>query len=195
MSYPIVEIFSSVQGEGTKIGTPCTFVRLGGCNLRCEWCDTKKSWDDDWFYMSAEKIAERCEDEYVVITGGEPTIHNLEPLIKELKRCGHKIGIESNGTNEIPEGIDWITISPKPPYYHIYDNIEYDEVKLVVDKYLSIAVVEQFLKNKDVPVFLQPEATFPKSSIRKARAIIVYFKNKYNNLRLGIQAHKYWEVD
>jgi 7-cyano-7-deazaguanosine (preQ0) biosynthesis protein QueE len=125
MRYPIVEIFSSVQGEGTYSGVPVTFIRTGGCNLQCPWCDSKYSWESGHkrSALTTEEIVEAVKKAekgvnvaMVVITGGEPSIHNLQALVDDLHRMGKYVAIETNGTNPIPEEwkIDWVTCSPKP---------------------------------------------------------------------------------
>ncbi|WDU83038.1 7-carboxy-7-deazaguanine synthase QueE [Caloramator sp. Dgby_cultured_2] len=81
--YRVNEIFHSVQGEGSYLGCPATFVRLSGCNLNCPWCDTDHSEKE---FLTAKEIADRVEYEKVIITGGEPTIYDLEPLLLELKK-------------------------------------------------------------------------------------------------------------
>ena len=118
VEYPIVEIFHSVQGEGFHAGRPHVFVRFGGCNLRCSWCDTDfdthvaRHLDD----ILDEVASYGCER--VVLTGGEPMLQDLEPLCNALHERGHHISIETNGTISIPDGlIDWICVSPKDQVY------------------------------------------------------------------------------
>jgi len=118
--YPVVEIFHSIQGEGVHVGIPATFIRLAGCNLRCEWCDTKISWDDsNANTTSASDIEAAIQQNTVIITGGEPCLHDLNPLLMKIKEdatLGRKVFIETNGTYPInkKDGVDWVTCSPKP---------------------------------------------------------------------------------
>jgi 7-carboxy-7-deazaguanine synthase len=108
--YKIVEIFNSIQGEGANLGKEVTFIRLSGCNLKCSWCDTEHN---NYYELTAKEISLACK-ENVIITGGEPTIHNLIPLLEALQ--GKWIGIETNGTNDIAEirkYINYIAFSPK----------------------------------------------------------------------------------
>jgi 7-carboxy-7-deazaguanine synthase len=119
--YPVVEMFASVQGEGLWVGEPMAFVRLAGCNLSCEFCDTDHSLR---FLLHVSDIvaglstmARKSELHRVCVTGGEPTIHDLRPLLSELKALGWRVHLETNGTrgldiNELP---DWVTVSPKMP--------------------------------------------------------------------------------
>lgn len=117
--YRVNEIFYTLQGEGAHSGIPAVFVRLSGCNLRCPWCDTEFA---DYREMSADEVvAEVCSlydlqnprRKMVVLTGGEPSLQVDQPLIDALHKAGFYICIETNGTHPLPEGIDWITCSPK----------------------------------------------------------------------------------
>jgi 7-carboxy-7-deazaguanine synthase len=117
MTYPVVEIFYSLQGEGVWTGTPMVFVRLAGCNLNCEFCDT--NYKDKVSDSTAQDIAKAARAvapgvSRAVITGGEPTLYDLKPLISELKKEGFKVHLETNGTTDIAyEEFDWIAVSPK----------------------------------------------------------------------------------
>ena len=111
----INEIFYSLQGEGANTGVPAVFVRFSGCNLRCSFCDTQHQ---DGTMMSDEEIIAEVnlypEARIVVLTGGEPSLFIDEAFISKLKTAtGKTISIETNGTNALPEGIDWVTLSPK----------------------------------------------------------------------------------
>ena len=109
------EIFYSIQGEGYNTGLPAVFVRLAGCNLACSWCDTDHSLRME---MTEDQIVEeamRYPTRRAILTGGEPTIQDIGPLIDALHYRFFWIAIESNGVLQIPPGIDWITVSPKSP--------------------------------------------------------------------------------
>ena len=117
--YRVNEIFYTLQGEGAHSGIPAVFVRFSGCNLRCPWCDTDFS---DYTEMSADEIVAEALDLYdipnerrkmLVLTGGEPSLQVDAPLIDALHAAGFYICVETNGTRPLPEGIDWITCSPK----------------------------------------------------------------------------------
>ena len=120
--YRVNEIFYTLQGEGAHAGIPAVFVRLSGCNLRCPWCDTEFK---EYREMSAAAIVAEVQDLYdipnerrkmVVLTGGEPSLQVDTALINALHEAGFYICIETNGTRPLPEGIDWITCSPKMVY-------------------------------------------------------------------------------
>ena len=117
--YKINEVFYTLQGEGAHSGIPAVFIRFSGCNLRCPWCDTDFT---DFTEMSAEQIVASALELYdlpnerrkmVVLTGGEPSLQVDTPLIEALHAAGFYICIETNGTRPLPDGIDWITCSPK----------------------------------------------------------------------------------
>lgn len=118
MLYPINDIFYSIQGEGRNTGMPAWFIRMAGCNLKCSWCDTnhkEKFVADEDLIISILNI-NSCRN--VVITGGEPTIRDLTPLLKKLKAKHCYVALETNGTNNLlyyraPGLIDWVTVSPK----------------------------------------------------------------------------------
>ena len=119
--YRVNEIFFTLQGEGAHSGIPAVFVRFSGCNLRCPWCDTEFS---EYTEMTAEQIVTQMKELYdlpnerrkmCVLTGGEPSLQVDKPLIDTLHAAGFYICIETNGTRPLPDGIDWITCSPKQP--------------------------------------------------------------------------------
>ncbi len=129
------EIFCSLQGEGNFTGTPAIFIRLSGCNLTCDFCDTKHY--DGATMAEAEIIAEvkKYPARHVVITGGEPTLQLTPTLVNALHEAGKFVQIETNGTRPLTDGldflIDWVTVSPK---YGNTPNIQrIDELKVVYD--------------------------------------------------------------
>lgn len=107
------EIFYSIQGEGQHIGTPVVFIRLAGCNLKCPWCDTNtdkyEQMTDSQIYQKAGSF--KCDK--VVITGGEPTVQNLAPLVVMLRDKMYDVHLETNGTLPLEVEFDWISVSPK----------------------------------------------------------------------------------
>ena len=117
--YAINEIFYTLQGEGAHSGIPAVFIRFSGCNLHCPWCDTEFTSHTE---MSAAQIVAQVQELYdlpnerrkmVVLTGGEPSLQVDKALVDALHAAGFYICIETNGTRLLPEGIDWITCSPK----------------------------------------------------------------------------------
>ncbi|MBR4565251.1 MAG: radical SAM protein [Paludibacteraceae bacterium] len=119
MSYRVHEIFFTLQGEGAHSGIPAVFVRFSGCNLRCPWCDTDFA---EYREMTAGAIVSEVQSLYdepnerrkmCVLTGGEPSLQVDKELVDALHAAGFYICIETNGTRPLPEGIDWVTCSPK----------------------------------------------------------------------------------
>lgn len=193
--YPIIEVFESIQGEGTFLGLGASFIRLAGCNLRCPWCDTKHSFDvQEASLLSVDAILGtwRFAQPLVVITGGEPTLHDLGPLVRELKKLGKFVTLETNGTNPVPNewGIDWVTVSPKPGSNYAI-NCRADELKYVVDDDFEIGVIQ----TERVPlqrIYLQVESGRPESA---SRAFTLVTMNPDLHLRVGVQLHKVLHVE
>ena len=133
VTYPIVEIFHSVQGEAFHAGIPHVFIRFGNCNLRCEWCDTDFLTFEE---MQLEDIVNEVLQyncKRVIFTGGEPCLQDLDTIGAELKKHGINLSVETNGTIPVPEIIDWICVSPKD---QVYPNVAIkqrigDELKVV----------------------------------------------------------------
>ncbi|BCU67134.1 radical SAM protein [Sulfolobales archaeon HS-7] len=118
--YYIIEIFTSIQGEGLLIGRPSNFVRLAGCNLRCVWCDTKYSWYmRDGKKMNSEEILSQISPEVklTTITGGEPLLQDIVELVVKLKQAGYIVALETSGTikprEELRKYVDFFSVSPK----------------------------------------------------------------------------------
>lgn len=135
--YKVNEIFYSLQGEGRWMGRPAVFVRMSGCNLKCPFCDTDFR---GYSEMSADDILSRCLEEggecrFIVLTGGEPSLQVDEQLIATLHQAGYYLSMETNGTHAIPEGIDWVTCSPKVDFTEDGEPIvkQVDELKLIFD--------------------------------------------------------------
>ena len=134
---PVLECFYSVQGEGAHSGKPAFFIRLAGCNVNCHWCDVKESWSvDDEQYISINQImnkVKKAKTNFVVITGGEPLLYNLDLLTKELKKLNKKIHLETSGTQPLSGSFDWICFSPKKfkKPLDIFYKVS-DELKIVI---------------------------------------------------------------
>ena len=194
MDYKICKngIFKSIQGEGTNTGKSAVFIRFAGCNMnpRCAFCDEKF---DEYDVMSEQDILDRINEmipvKMIVITGGEPTMNDLKPLVDLLKSNGFYIGIETNGSNEIHCNVDWITCSPKNEQV----NIKYaDELKFVVDK--APEEIEEFIvkvknKIKCNKIFLQPKSNC-KDMIENCLNMIY----KDCDYELSVQLHKFLNI-
>lgn len=115
--WKINEIFYSIQGEGFHTGTPAVFIRFSGCNLKCSFCDTRHQDGKNMsLYEIINEIKKYPNARMVILTGGEPSLFINQAIIDAIKRAGLYIAIETNGTHELPEGIDWITLSPKSSF-------------------------------------------------------------------------------
>jgi len=113
--WKVNEVFHSIQGEGSRAGQAMTFIRLAGCNLRCEFCDTKRAYEDGQD-MALEVILAKVQEvdiPWVCLTGGEPLMQDVKPLVDCLHEFGYMVAVETNGTQFVPEGFDHVTVSPK----------------------------------------------------------------------------------
>ncbi len=184
----LVEIFYSVQGEGTYVGTPAVFVRLAGCNLSCAFCDTDYAVR---FFASVADVVARVNEiggacPMVVVTGGEPFAQTETlALIDALRRDGRRVHVESNGTiaTELPADV-WLTVSPKERLDPVMAH-RANEVKLIVDGQVPIAWLASF--DATQPVFLQPEGNRPANIALAFNAV----RAMPERLRLSLQTHKF----
>lgn len=196
VSYPVVERFYTIQGEGRWSGRAAFFVRLGGCDVGCPWCDTKESWPEDHPHVPVETLAEEvraAEADLVVVTGGEPTMHDLAPLTEALGAVGAERHLETSGAYEITGSFDWVTLSPKkfkPPVEANYPRA--DELKVVVFNRsdLEWARIHAERCGESVLLSLQPEW----SAREKVMPLIAEFVKAHPRWTVSLQTHKYLEV-
>ena len=184
MKYRVNEIFSSWQGEGIHTGRRATFVRLSGCNLSCSWCDTNYQ---EFCEMGIDEIVEKCSEAFVVLTGGEPTLQDISPLIAALHKNQREVAIETNGINNIPSSLDWIAIAPKEGFVGLGERLRVaDEVKLVITPSTVDSHVEWAIKNacERAVIWLQPEGN-KTGCLGKCMEMSQRF-----NVRIGHQMHK-----
>lgn len=191
--YPLMEDFLTLQGEGTWTGTSAYFIRLGGCDVGCHWCDVKESWDTGKHpLVSVDEIVSRVKNtnaKRVVITGGEPFFHDLNPLTSALKQSGLIVHCETAGVYPVTGEWDWICFSPKkfkaplPEWYTICD-----ELKVIVyNKHDLEWAMEQATKcTAETQLFLQPEW-----SKQDFLPEIVTFIKDHPEWRLSLQTHKF----
>lgn len=188
-SYRINEIFYSLQGEGFFTGTPSLFIRFAGCNLTCPFCDTKHT---DAKLMTLDSIVEeaaRCPARHVVLTGGEPALQVDEVLIDQLHMLGKYVAIETNGTHKLPQGIDWVTLSPKDTFVqHAHTTLRAcDELKVVFDGTQPPPYPTIQAKHR----FLQPCDTGDNRRNKQILLAAVEYIKKSPEWRLSLQTHKY----
>ncbi len=194
---PLVEEFYSVQGEGINTGRAAYFVRVGGCDICCSWCDTKYSWNAELHPMvSVETIAAQVAEagaDSVVVTGGEPLMWNMDPLCDILKSNGIKTFLETSGAWPLTGTWDWITLSPKrnsPPLPGIW--LRADELKVVIHDGTDFEDAEKYSLNvrPDCQLLLQPEW----SRYREMIAAITDYVMKNPGWRVSLQAHKFMHI-
>lgn len=183
----LAEIFYSIQGEGAFSGTPAVFVRLAGCNLSCDFCDTDYSLK---FFATTDRIVERVRElggdcPMVILTGGEPLAQNETlDLIDALRRDGKRVHIESNGTifTDLPKDV-WLTVSPKERVDARMAE-RANEVKLIVDGRVPEEHLSLF-QEKPL-ILLQPEG----NKARNVEIALEYAKRHPQRFRLSLQTHK-----
>lgn len=209
MVYPVNEIFYSLLGEGFWVGTPAVFIRLSGCNLKCPWCDTThiphtmmtpKRIVEEAFQAKADWLPADITRILIVLTGGEPTIHNLQALGQELKGCC--ILMETNGTaspakmNRLRQDfLSWLTISPKLTIdehcQEYFDNPEWkgDELKVVLDPKIPQDVLKglpQRLGDRFRHYYIQPCSSDNRAAVE--------FVKENPQWRLSIQMQKVLDI-
>jgi len=196
-SYPIVEHFYTLQGEGYFSGQAAYFIRIAGCDVGCVWCDVKESWEEEGHPMMTIDELLRVMAPYpgkiVVITGGEPTMHNLEPLTSALQNAGYRTHIETSGTHPLTGKWDWITLSPKKfkaPLPEIFTLAH--ELKVIVYHASDLAWAQNFQDqyNLTCKLYLQPE--WSKKDIMTP--LIIDYIQQHPQWQLSLQTHKYINI-
>jgi 7-carboxy-7-deazaguanine synthase len=194
---PLVEEFFSLQGEGYHTGRAAYFIRLGGCDVGCSWCDSRFSWNPELFPMvETDEIIIRVANsgtDSVVVTGGEPLMWNLDYLCSELKKIKIRTFIETSGAYALSGEWDWICLSPKknmPPVNEI--NEIADELKVIIKDKSDFEWAEKYrvLVNRECRLFLQPEWSRFETIIPD---IVEYIKRN-SAWRISLQAHKYMHI-
>jgi organic radical activating enzyme len=194
---PVMEHFYTLQGEGYHQGKAAYFIRLGGCDVGCVWCDVKESWDAEKYPKyevgSLKLEVRKTPAEIVVITGGEPLIHNLDELTNELKSAGLKTHIETSGAHPVSGSWDWICLSPKKFKAPLPEIIPLaHELKIVVFNKNDFDWAEKYapLVSSDCKLYLQPEW---EKAVEMTPLIIDYIKAN-PKWELSLQIHKYINV-
>ena len=206
---PVVETFHSLQGEGLHTGRSAFFVRLAGCDVGCSWCDTKHSWPEAAHPRRsvAELVAEagRAREQgaaFVVVTGGEPLQHDLDPLCTALAPAGLPLHLETSGAHPLSGHFDWLTLSPKP---HLPPGdallAACDELKVVVQEAADLAFAEamaaragELRREKGAAaagpaLLLQPAWGEP-----EGQRLALDHVRRHSAWRLSLQTHKVLDV-
>ncbi|MDZ7743967.1 MAG: 7-carboxy-7-deazaguanine synthase QueE [Bacteroidota bacterium] len=194
---PLMEDFYTIQGEGYHTGKAAYFIRIGGCDVGCSWCDTKFSWNALKFppVPSDEIIARILKHpaRSVVVTGGEPSMYNLDYFTRELKKKNIETFVETSGAYLLSGVWDWICLSPKkesPPHKEMFARA--DELKVIIYEDADFAWAEENAARvaASCKLYLQPEwSVAPKMLPR-----IVDYVMKYPNWNVSLQSHKYMRI-
>jgi 7-carboxy-7-deazaguanine synthase len=194
---PVMEDFYTIQGEGANTGYAAYFIRLGGCDVGCHWCDVKESWDADLHPLkSIEEVIDKAmltEAKAIVITGGEPMMYNLEPLTSGLKAKGLKIFLETSGAYPLSGQFDWVCVSPKKFKNPRLDMLKRaDELKVIVFNRNDFEWAEKHAEeiSSNCALFLQPEW----SKSEKLLPEIIEYVKQNPKWRVSLQTHKYMNI-
>jgi organic radical activating enzyme len=192
-----MESFYTLQGEGKHTGRAAYFIRLGGCDVGCVWCDVKESWDAERHpKISVEKMVEMALENpgrLAVITGGEPLIYDLGPLTDALQNAGFETNIETSGAYPLSGKWNWICVSPKkfkPPLPEVLQKA--DEYKVVVYHKSDLEWMAQFLPHLPAhcQLFLQPEW----SKSEQILPLLIGYVKENPSWKISLQTHKYLNI-
>ena len=194
---PVMEHFFTIQGEGFHQGKAAYFIRLGGCDVGCVWCDVKESWDASAHpRMSVQSLVDAVKQtpaELVVITGGEPLMHDLGELTAALQSAKLQTNIETSGSHPLSGTWDWICLSPKKFKAPLDTVIPHaNELKVVIFNKSDFEWAEQYagLVGPDCHLYLQPEW----SKAAAMTPLIIDYVKQHPKWRIGLQVHKYLQV-
>jgi organic radical activating enzyme len=194
---PLMEDFYTIQGEGFYQGYAAYFIRLGGCDVGCVWCDVKESWDASAHpLLSVNEMSERAKasgTEIVVVTGGEPVMYNLSSLTQKLKLSGLRTHIETSGVYPLTGTWDWVCFSPKKfktPDSSIFQQA--NELKIIVFNKSDFAWAEEFAAkvSPSCHLFLQPEWSKEKEML----PLIIRYVKANPRWQVSLQVHKYMNI-
>ena len=195
---PVMEHFYTLQGEGYHQGKAAYFIRLGGCDVGCVWCDVKESWDKDAHpKMSTDQLIEAIHKEastgIIVVTGGEPLMHNLNEMTSSMKQKGFQMHLETSGAHPLSGHFDWICLSPKKFKAPLENVIQAaNELKIVVFNKSDFEWAEVYAAkvNVNCRLYLQPEW---EKAATITPLIVAYIKEN-PKWELSLQLHKYINV-
>jgi len=193
---PLMEQFYTIQGEGFHKGTAAYFIRVGGCDVGCHWCDVKESWNAEIHpptHIESIALEAKKFSDTIVVTGGEPLTWDMGPLTHRLKELGMKIHIETSGAYELTGVWDWICLSPKKmklPTQEVYKRA--DELKIIVYNKDDFRFAEEQAEkvNSNCVLYLQPEW----SKREKVVPLIVDYVMANPKWKVSLQTHKYLNI-
>ena len=194
---PVMESFYTIQGEGFYQGRAAYFIRLGGCDVGCVWCDVKESWDADKHpKVNIDELVQEVKNtpaELVVITGGEPLMHDLTMLTKKLQAVDLQTNIETSGSSPLSGSWNWICLSPKKFKAPLPEVVPFaNELKIIVFNKTDFKWAEEFAAQVSpaCKLYLQPEW----SKSEEITALIVDYIKANPKWELSLQLHKYINV-
>jgi 7-carboxy-7-deazaguanine synthase len=194
---PLMEDFYTIQGEGFYQGHAAYFIRLGGCDVGCVWCDVKESWDASAHpVVSVAEIVARAKNSgagIAVVTGGEPALYDLSVLTQSLKSLGLRTNVETSGAYPLTGVWDWVCFSPKKfktPHPSVFNRA--DELKIIIYNKTDFDWAEEFagrVKN-NCELFLQPEWSREKEML----PLIIDYVKTHPQWKVSLQIHKYMNI-
>ncbi len=194
---PLVEDFYTIQGEGFHAGKPAYFIRLGGCDVGCRWCDAKYTWNPKLYPpIEIKEVIERTLQHparAIVITGGEPLLYPLKPLTDRLRELNLEIFLETSGSHPFSGCFDWVCLSPKrqqPPLEEAFDRA--DELKVIIESDEDFAWAEENRRKvgRNCRLYLQPEWSRKEEMMER----IVEYAKSHPEWSISIQIHKYMHI-
>ncbi|MFT4062934.1 MAG: 7-carboxy-7-deazaguanine synthase QueE [Edaphocola sp.] len=196
-SYPVMEHFYTLQGEGAYSGQAAYFIRLGGCDVGCVWCDVKESWDaaahPQMDIAEIVALVAAHPGHIAVITGGEPSMHQLAPLTTAIKAAGKRAHIETSASGPLTGHWDWVTLSPKKFKAPLAENMHLaDELKIVVFNKSDFKWAETYAAQvrPDCKLYLQPEW----DKRHDMTPLIIDYIRQNPQWQLSLQTHKYIDI-
>jgi 7-carboxy-7-deazaguanine synthase len=194
---PVMEHFYTLQGEGFHQGKAAYFIRLGGCDVGCVWCDVKESWDSGKHPLRSIEFlvseVKKHPGQIVVITGGEPLMHDLTDLTEQLHKAGSKTHMETSGSSPMSGKWDWITLSPKKFKEPLPEVLPFaNELKIVIFNKSDFSWAEKWarLVSAQCKLYLQPEW----SKATAVTPLIIDYVKAHPRWQLSLQIHKYINV-
>jgi organic radical activating enzyme len=194
---PIMEEFYSIQGEGVNTGKAAYFIRIGGCDVSCHWCDVKESWKAELHPLTfVEEVVERAATfpaKAVVLTGGEPSLYNLDVLTNQLHEAGIEIFLETSGSHELTGTFEWVCLSPKkfkPPLPSSYKRA--DELKMIIENEGDFSWANKNAQwvSEECRLLMQPEW----SKHKEMMPLIIEYVKENPRWNISLQTHKYMNI-
>jgi len=194
---PVMEEFYTLQGEGFNTGQAAYFVRIGGCDVGCSWCDVKESWNASLYPpVEVEPVAMRAASypaKAVVVTGGEPMLYNLDFFCSLLKQMGIRTFLETSGSQPISGTWDWICLSPKRSQPPVAENLKSaSELKVIIQDETDFSWAEEHagMAGEDCLLYLQPEWSRRSTMMPE----IIRYIQENPKWRISLQSHKYMRI-